>query len=200
MVILLMPRPVMAGTLDIDITGLLGPVLQGSDPIHLAGVDFSATGEIDANAVPIFVAGDSSTYDLVGNLQITLGQLALTGYNPQLTITTPPSGPDTAVIDFGIVEFGFTPVAEAFLTLPQGTLSSSAVQPFGASLSEPDSNLSYTVPGQEDAIYATLGITGNVSVGGVAPASAPEPGTIGLLAAGLAMAAAMKRVRQKLLR
>jgi hypothetical protein len=194
----MLPAPGMAGTLDIDVYGVLGPLLQGSDPIHLAGVDFSATGAIDANAVPIFEAGDSYTYDLLGNLQITLGKVVLTGYDPQLTITAPPSGPDTVVLDFGVTEFSFTPVVEAFLTLPEGTLSSSELQPFWSSLSEPDSNLTYTVPGQEDAIYAELGITGSVSVGGVAPSSAPEPGTIGLLAAGLAMAIAMKKVRKKL--
>jgi|ERR1019366_126095 hypothetical protein len=184
--------PAFAGTLDIDVNGVLGPVLQGADPIGLTGVTFTATGAIDANAVPIGIAGDSYTYDLSGNLQIMLGKLTLTGYNPELTITAPPSGPDTAVLDFGVTEFGFTPLVEAYLTLPPGTLNGTEIQKFWASVSQPDSSLTYTVPGEEAVIYGTLGITGSASIGGTPPSSAPEPGTVSLLAAGLVLAIAMK--------
>jgi hypothetical protein len=190
-----LPAPGMAGTLDVGVSGVLGPVLEGSDPIYLAGAPFTATGAIDANAVPIFTAGDSYTYDLLGTVQITLGQLTLTGYNPELTITASASGADTAVLGFGVTEFGFTPVVEAFLALSPGTLNGSGVQPFWSTLSQPDSYLTYAVPGQEDVIYGSLGITGNASIGGAPPSSAPEPGTVGLLAAGLALAIAMKNMK-----
>lgn len=189
-----LPRPGIAGTLDINVNGVLGPLLQGVDGIGLAGVTFSAAGAIDQNAAPIFSAGDSYTYNLSGDLQLTLGKISLTGYNPELTITATASGADTAVLDFGVSEFGFTPVVEAFLTLPAGTLDGSGVQPFGANISQPDSYLTYAVPGQEDVIYATLGITGSASVGGASPSAAPEPGTVGLLGAGLALAAALRKL------
>jgi len=172
---------------------VLGPVLDGSDGMNLTGVAFAATGAIDPNAAAIFSAGDSNIYDLSGNLQITLGKMTLTGYNPELTIAAPAFGVDTAMLGFSVTEFGFSPEVEAFLTLPSGTLSGSGVQPFSASLSEPDSYLTYALPGQETVIYASLGITGNASIGGTPPSSAPEPGTAGLLAAGGALAIAMKK-------
>jgi len=197
MILAMLPAPGMAGTLDIDVTGVLGPVLQGSDAIRLSGATFTATGAIDASAVPVGISGGAYVYDLSGDVQITLGLLTLTGYNPELILSAPSSGPDTAILDFSVTEYGFAPVVEAFLTLPAGTLIGSGVQPFTASVSEPDSYVTYALPGEEDVIYASLGITGNASMGGTPPASAPEPGTVGLLAAGLALAIAMKNMKKK---
>jgi hypothetical protein len=197
MILAMLPAPGMAGTLDIDVTGVLGPVLQGSDAIRLSGATFTATGAIDASAVPVGISGGAYVYDLSGDVQITLGLLTLTGYNPELILSAPSSGPDTAILDFSVTEYGFAPVVEAFLTLPPGTLNGPGVQPFSASVSEPDSYVTYALPGEEDVIYASLGITGNASMGGTPPASAPEPGTVGLLAAGLALAIAMKNMKKK---
>jgi len=191
-----LPAPAAASLLSIDVGGVLGPILQGGDPIHLAGDTFSATGAIDSNAVPIAASWDSATYDLSGNLQIMLGTLALTGYNAMLTITAPPSGPDAVILDFSVTEFNFTPDAAAFLTLPPGTLDGTEIQKFWVSISEPDGSLSYSVPGLSDVVTGTLGITGDASIGGTAQSSAPEPGTAGLLAIGLALAIAWIGSRQ----
>jgi len=194
LIVLTLPLPGIAGTLEIDVNGVLGPVLLGSDPINIAGATFTATGAIDPNAVPIGIAGNSYTYLLSGDLQITLGKLTLTGYDPELTITAPASGPDTAVLDFGVFEFGFTPQVEAFLTLPPGTLKGPGIQKFSAIISQPDSSLSYTLPGEELVIYGSVGMTGGASIGGTPPSGAPEPGTVSLLAVGLALAIAGKKM------
>lgn len=58
---------------------------------------------------------------------------------------------------------------------------------FWANVSQPDASLSYSVPGATDNLTGTLGIDGSVSVGGPPSSSAPEPATIGLLAAGLVL-------------
>jgi hypothetical protein len=187
-----LPPPADAGLLSIDVSGVLGPVLQGSDPIHLAGDTFTATGEIDANAVPIGASGGSAIYDLSGNLQIALGHLNLTGYDPMLTITAPSSGPDTVFLDFSVVEYSFTPDVIAEFTLPAGTLDGTGVQSFWANVSEPGATLSYSVAGGTQDVTGTLGITGNVSFGGAPASSAPEPGTLCLLAAGTVVAIGMK--------
>ena len=188
-----LPLPGIAGTLDINVNGVLGELLQGNDAVGLTGIGFSATGTIDPDAAPVSIAGDSYTYDLAGYLQIMLGKIAMTGYDAQITLTAPLSGPDTVVLDFGVTEFGITPEVEAYLTLPAGTLDGPWVQPFQASFSEPDSSLTYGVPGEEDVIYATLGMTGTASIGGAPAAQMPEPGPAGLLAGGRALAIGVKK-------
>src|ERR1035438_4542016 len=81
LILVTLPVPAAAGTLSFDVSGVLGPVLQGPDPIQLAGATFTATGAIDPEALPIGISGDSATYDLAGNLQITAGTFTLTGYD-----------------------------------------------------------------------------------------------------------------------
>jgi hypothetical protein len=185
--------PAAAGTLSIDVNGVLGPLLDGADPIHLDGAIFTATGTIDQNAAPISVSGDSATYYLPGNLQIMLGNTTLTGYDAMLTMTAPSAGPDTMVLDFSIFQ-NAAPDVTASLTLPSGTLDGIEVQSFWASVTESDSSLSYSVAGTTDNLTGTLGITGTASIGDAPPSSVPEPGTIGLLAGGLALGIVIRNV------
>jgi hypothetical protein len=193
LILVTLPVPAAAGTLSFDVSGVLGPVLQGPDPIQLAGATFTATGAIDPEALPIGISGDSATYDLAGNLQITAGTFILTGYDAMLTMTAPPSGPDTLFLDLRVTEYGFTPEIAAFFRLPSGTLNGTEIQKFWAEVNQPDGSLSFSlVPDMEGTLSGTVGITGSVSIGGTPSSSAPEPGTAGLLAAGLVLAIAMK--------
>jgi hypothetical protein len=185
----------LAGTLSMNVSGVLGPDLQGIDPLGLAGLTFTATGAVDPNAPPIYAAGDSATYEIWTDLQVTLSKLDLTGYDTMLTITAPPSGPDTVIMEFTVDEFGYSPEVVASFSLPAGTLNGSGIQAFSAAVTQPDSKLSFGIPGAEDTLSGTVGLTGNISVGGASPSSVPEPGTLGLLGAGLALAAAKMRVR-----
>jgi hypothetical protein len=177
--------PARAGTVNFGTTGTLGPVLDGSDPLQLSGLSFSLTGSIDQNAVPISVTSDSATYLLPVNLSVRIGGLLpLTGYNSMITLTDPLSGPDTVSIDFNVVELSFTPIVGATLSLPDGTLNGTGIQNFFANVTQPDSSFFFTLPGGSQSISGTLGVTGTTFMGRGAP-GVPEPGTIGLLAAGL---------------
>jgi len=180
--------PVQASTLALDITGTLGPSLFGTDRLGLSGIGFTLTGVIDQGLSPIYTTADSATYSLPGDLEIALGlaHLVLTGYNATLTLTDPASGPDILEIGFGATEFNFNPDVTATLYLPPGTLHGTGLQDFWAYVSQPDSSLSYTIPGVTDEVEDTLGVTGTVTLSGGAPSSGvPEPATIGLLAVGL---------------
>jgi len=186
--------PAHASSIGLDIEGVLGPVLAGSDRIGLSGLYFSLTGVIDQDSSPVRVTADSATYNLPEGLEIAVGNLVLTGYNATLTLTDPAYGPDMLTVAFGVTEFNFTPDAWATLFLPAGTLDGTGLQDFWAYVSQPDSTLSYSIPGVDDEITATLGVTGIVSMSGGAPSNAPEPTTIGLLAGGL-LAVALHAVR-----
>jgi len=191
-ILAILAAPAAAGTLSLDVSGVLGPDLGGIDPLHLSGATFSASGAIDSTATPIYVAGDTATYDLSGNLDIMVSQLALTGYDGTLTITAPSSGPDKVVVDFTVDEFGFTPEVIASFDLPAGTLNGTGIETFWAQVTEPDGRLSFGVPDSEGSLSGSLGLTGTISLGGTPPSGVPEPGTLGLLGAGLVLASALK--------
>src|SRR5579871_1986381 len=124
--------PLHAGTISLDVSGVLGPLFGGSDPLKLAGQSFTLAGLFDANLAPVSVTADSATYALPVNLQIAVGALYLTGYNADLTITTPPSGPDTVTLDFSVIQSNFSPDVYASLSLPAGTFSGPALRDFSA--------------------------------------------------------------------
>lgn len=177
--------PATAGTVSFDINGTLGPVLDGIDPLKFAGETFTATGSLDESTPPSVVTSGSATYDIPGSILISVGSLTLNGYNAALTI-----GSDMMYLDFSVVELSFTPMINATLALPPGTLSGTALQNFSASVSQPDSSFTFVIPDGSTVISGTLGITGTASMSGATtpppPPGVPEPGTVGLLAGGLA--------------
>jgi hypothetical protein len=177
--------PARASLIDIDVNGVLGPLLGGTDPIGLAGSSFSLFGTIDSGATPVGIVGDSATYNIPGTLQIMVANLALTGYNATLTLTAPPSGSDVLAVDFTVTAANFTPDVAASLLLPPGTLTGTGIQTFSATVSQPDSSFSYLLPGTSYNYLGMLGVTGTVSLSEETPSGVPEPGTIGLLAGGL---------------
>ncbi|MFN7993678.1 MAG: PEP-CTERM sorting domain-containing protein [Bryobacteraceae bacterium] len=190
-------RPVSAGMIGFDISGTLGPVLTGIDPLHLDGSAFSATGSIDQNAVPISTTENSATYLLPAPIQVIAGNINISGYNASLTVTDSSSGPDIISLDFSAVEVIFTPDVNATLSLPDGTLTGTGIQNFFADFSQPDSTFSFTLPGVSDLVSGTLGVTGTVNMGGGAPSGVPEPGTAAMMLGGLAAVALQIRRARK---
>jgi hypothetical protein len=181
-------RPARAGTISFDITGTLGPVLSGIDPLKFAGQTFTASGSLDESTPPAGTTADSATYDIPGGILISLGAVTLNGFNTALTLTAPPSGPDTMFLEFSVTELSFTPDVMAILSLPEGTLNGTGLQNFSASVSQPDSSLTFVLPGVSTVITGTLGVTGTASMSGATappPSGVPEPATMTLLAGGL---------------
>jgi hypothetical protein len=176
--------PLQAGTLTFQTVGTLGPLLSGVDPLGLAGDSFSLSGSIPQNAVPMSTTFDSATYAFGSDLTIQLGSFPLTGYNATITLTDPSSGPDLVSVDFNAVEFSFTPIINATLSLPDGTLNSTGLQNFSTAVSQPASSFSFTLPGTSQVLFGNVGITGTTSLTG-GSSSVPEPAIVALLAGGL---------------
>jgi len=182
-----------AGTVTFDVSGTLGPVLAGSDPFNFDTQPFEASGSLDANTPPSGTTANSATYDIPGNIQITVGPLGpsvLTGYNGQLTLIAPPSGPDTMMLSFSVsvTELYTAPDVIASLSLPEGTLNGTGLQSFQADVSQPDSYFLFSLQGVSEAFTGQLGITGTASMSDGTPPpppGVPEPATMSLLAGGV---------------
>ncbi|HLY18464.1 MAG TPA: hypothetical protein VKR61_14630 [Bryobacteraceae bacterium] len=177
--------PAHASIINLDVSGTLGPLLGGVDPLSLSGQDFTASGTFTQNPLLIGTTPDSATYSLPGTLLIAAGAFDLAGYNATLALTTPLTGPDRVVLDFSIVEFTVSPQVSASLLLPAGTLSGTGFQDFSVNVSEPTSSLSYEMIGNSAIITGDLGINGVASISGAGGSQAPEPVTSVLMAAGL---------------
>jgi len=178
--------PARAGSIDLNTSGTLGPVISGIDPLHLNGGNFLVTGSIDQNTAPISITADSATYSIPGNLDVSVGTLVFSGFYGTMTLTDPSSGPDTLAFSFMVSDLGFVPVVTATMSLPEGTLNGTGLQEFSADVSQPDSVFAFQLLGVSTAVTGALGITGVTSATlATSPSAVPEPGTLGSLAGGL---------------
>lgn len=184
--------PARAGTITLETSGTLGPLISGIDPLNLNGGSFFVTGTIDQNSAPTSITADSATYSIPGTLDITVGALDFSGFFGAMTLTDPSSGPDTVALDFMVSELGFVPVVTATMSLPEGTLIGTGLQDYSASISQPDSTFSFQLLGVSTSLTGTLGITG-VTSASTSPSAVPEPGTMGLLACGLLAVTLVRR-------
>ena len=186
--------PAQAGSITLETSGTLGPVIAGIDPLKLNGGNFLVTGSIDQNSTPINVTANSATYSIPGTLDVSVGALDFSGFYGTMTLTDPASGPDTVVFNFMVSELGFVPVVTADLLLPAGTLNGTGLQAFSGEVSAPDSTFSFQLLGVSTAVTGVLGINGvtSATMPG-SPSGVPEPGTIALLACGLLALAFVRR-------
>jgi hypothetical protein len=175
-----------AGTIDVAISGTLGPVLEGEDPWHHPGGDtFTLTGVLPENSVPVSSTADSATYS-IPDLTLMFGSLSPVASNALLTFTDPASGPETVSLAFTATEDGYSPSLVATLQFAEGALHGANLQDLVAKFSESESTLSFSLTGVSRTTEFTVGLTGSLSVNGVGnPSNVPEPGTTTLLAGGL---------------
>jgi hypothetical protein len=186
--------PARAGTITLETSGTLGPLMSGIDPLKLNGGSFLVTGMLDQSSAPTSITADSATYSIPGTLDITVGDLDFGNLFGTLTLVDPSSGPDTVALDFSVSELGFVPIVTATLSLPAGTLNGTGLQDYSASVSEPDSMFTFQLPAGSSLLTGTLGITGVTSASSeTSPSGVPEPGTIGLLAGGLLAVTLVRR-------
>jgi PEP-CTERM motif len=191
--------PVQASILTFDMTGVLGPLESGTDPLSLAGDSFEFTGTIDQNAVPVSTDVGSATYDVSGDVQLIMRGLTFTSQDASLTIMDSDGGPDYLLFTFQLSAYGFTPEIAASLSLPAGTFTGAAPQDFGAATVGSDSSVSYFLIDNSTFLSGSYGLSGTASMtGGAMPGSGvPEPGSIALMAGGLAAVVWKVRGRRK---
>ncbi len=166
--------PLMAANITYTISGTLGPVLSGSDPLGANGESGILTATVATTATPTSKTKTSATYTLPqGAVTVNVGGTVYSTTGPAtVKFTFPATGADTMVFNATISVDGFTGTVIGTASLANGSFTSAMTKhprkftPSPQNLSPakkasgPGSKVEYTV-----AILgsSTLGVTGTAS-------------------------------------
>lgn len=166
--------PLMAASITYTISGTLGPVLAGSDPLGANGESGVLTATAGTKLTPTSTTKTTATYTLPqGAVTVDVGGTTYSTTGPAtLKFSFPAAGPDTMVFTATISVDGFTGTVVGTASLAKGSFTSSILkhpQQFSPSpqtltpakkASGPGSKVEYTV---EILGSTTLGVSGTAS-------------------------------------
>ena len=166
--------PLMAANITYTISGTLGPILSGSDPLGANGESGVLTATASSTLTPTSKTATSATYTLpVGAITVNIGGTVYgTTGTSTLKYTFPAAGPDTMVFTATVSVDGFKGTVVGTASLAKGSFTTAVTKhpqkfkPTPQTLAPakkatgPGSKVEYTV-----AILgsSTLGITGTAS-------------------------------------
>jgi hypothetical protein len=115
----------MAQTITYTISGKLGPVLSGSDPLSANGKSGVLTAVVGSTLVPKSKTKTSATYTLpAGAITVKIGGSNYATKGPStLKYTFPAKGPDTMVISTKVSEEGITGTVVGTASLAKGSFT-----------------------------------------------------------------------------
>jgi hypothetical protein len=160
-------------TLTINITGTVGPILSGSDPLGANGGSGALTVVASESLSPTSTTANSATYTLPpGAITGTVGGTTFTTTTAsKMRVVLPSQGPDTVILMASVKEFGVTVTVIGTVALRHGSFPSSVlVHPTtfspspqtltaATSATGPGSKIKYTLLGNS----TVLGFSGTAS-------------------------------------
>jgi len=169
----LCPLLTAASTIAMTVTGTLGPVLSGSDPLGGNGQSGTINVSVSESLTPTKRTSTSVTYTLpVGAITITIGGTTYSTPNTTtMKITVPASGPDIISLTTSVTYLGIKGTVTGTAALAAGSFSKAVFAhpvPFSPSTQTltsattaggPGSQVKYTVFGGT----TVLGIAGSAS-------------------------------------
>ncbi|MCU1272887.1 MAG: hypothetical protein JWO48_318 [Bryobacterales bacterium] len=121
-------RVVAAYPVTYAITGALaGTPISGTDPLMIAGANFSLTGVIDSTAAPVSTGPGTATY-VMPTVSVVVSQFAVNLSNIPVTISVYNGNISTLSISTPIVSIPFS----AVIGTPEGTITSTVPSAFGS--------------------------------------------------------------------
>lgn len=116
--------PLVAASITYTISGAVGPVLSGGDPLGAAGKAGSVTAVVGSTLKPMSHTKTSATYKLpAGAVTVHLGGQNISAKTSTVKYTFPPAGPDTMVITAtGTVE-GISGTVVGTVSLAKGSFT-----------------------------------------------------------------------------
>ena len=116
--------PLMAASITYTISGTVGPVLSGSDPLGADGKSGSVTAVVGTTLKPKTHTKTSATYKLpAGAVTVHLAGKSFSAKTSTLKYTFPPAGPDTMVFTATGSIDGFTGTVVGTVSLAKGSLT-----------------------------------------------------------------------------
>ena len=175
-------------TLTITMSGTLGPVLSGSDPLGANGQTGTLVVMASESLSPTSSTATSATYTLPpGAITVTIGTTTYTTSSKStMKITVPPQGKDNLILTANLKEVGLTITAVGTAALRNGSFPLSVLvhpttfqpspQPLtaAATATGPGSKLKYTFLGST----SVLGFTGTASDNAAADAVLPQDDSV----------------------
>ena len=122
--------PLMAASITYTISGTLGPVLSGSDPLGANGESGVLTATAGATLTPTKHTATSATYTLpAGAITVNIdGTSYGTTGTSTLEFTFPAAGPDTMVFSATLSVDGFTGTVVGTASLAKGSFTKAALK------------------------------------------------------------------------
>jgi hypothetical protein len=117
--------PMLAANIVYTVTGTLGPVLSGSDPLGANGQSGTLTAAIGQGAVPKSTTSTSATYQVPqGAVQVIIGGTTYTTSGAAtLVYKFPSTGPSALVVSAKVKVLGITGTVVGTATLAKGSFT-----------------------------------------------------------------------------
>jgi hypothetical protein len=127
-VLILGAYPLLAANVTYTVTGTLGPVLSGSDPVGANGQSATVTVTASQTLTPIKHTATSATYKLpIGALTLVLNGKTYTSTQVSYMTYTRPAGPSKLIVTTTVSEFGIPVTLTATVQLARGSFAASAL-------------------------------------------------------------------------
>lgn len=122
--------PLMAANITYTITGTLGPILSGSDPLGANGETGTLTAVVSTSLTPTSHTSTSATYTLpAGAITVNIGGTIYgTTGTSTLKYTFPAAGPDTMVITTTVSVDGLSGTVVGTASLAKGSFTSAVTK------------------------------------------------------------------------
>jgi hypothetical protein len=164
--------PLTAATITYNISGTLGPVLAGSDPLGADGESGNITAAVSSTLPPTTKTKTSATYSLpAGAVTVTVNGTAYKSGKSTLKYSFRPAGPDTMVFTATVTIDGIKATIVGTVSLAKGSFTAAVTRhpekftptpqtlTAATTASGAGSKVKYTVFGSS----TTLGLTGTAS-------------------------------------
>jgi hypothetical protein len=166
--------PLMAQTITYTISGKLGPVLSGSDPLNVNGKSGVVTAVVGSTLIPKSKTKTSATYTLpAGAITVKIGGSNYATKGPStLKYTFPAKGPDTMVVSAKVSADGISGTVVGTASLAKGSFTRAVLKHptrFEPSTQTLTSATTATGPGSKVEYSASilgatvLGLSGNAT-------------------------------------
>jgi hypothetical protein len=118
--------PLMAASITYTISGTLGPVLSGSDPLGADGESGVITAKVSTSLTPTSTTATSATYTLpAGSISVVInGKTYGTTGTSTLKYSFPAAGPDTMIFSAKITDDGISGTVVGTASLAKGSFTS----------------------------------------------------------------------------